>query len=147
MTKWILVLFSVTALWAANPDPKVEKEVLAAMEAYKQALLKRDATAMAKLLADNLTYTHSSNLHQDKAAVLAALKGNSFQEAIDYKDLKVRSYGNTAVVTGDQDFKNNVAGVVSMSHLNVTLVFVKGPQGWQMVARQATKYPDAPAGK
>jgi ketosteroid isomerase-like protein len=147
MTKWILVLFSVTALWAANPDPKTEKEVLAAMEAYKQALLKRDATALAKVLGDDLTYTHSSNLHQDKAAVLASLKGNSFQEAIDFKDLKVRVYGNTAVVVGDEDFKNNVSGVVSVAHLNVTHVFVKGPQGWLMVARQATKYPDPAAGK
>ena len=63
------VKFELKAQVQLTPDEaalvskyKVEKEVLAAMEAYKQALLKRDATAMAKLLADDLTYTHSSNL-------------------------------------------------------------------------------------
>ena len=148
MTKWILLLLSATVLPAATPDAKTEKEVLAAMEAYKQGLLKRDAAALSKVLSDDLTYTHSNNLHQDKAAVVEALKGESFPVAIDFKDLKVRVYGNTAVVVGDVDYHNSTAGVVSVARLNVTHVLVKGPTGWQMVARQATRYPDAaPAGK
>ena len=88
MKKWILFLVSATILSAANPDAKTEKEIMAAMEAYKQALLKRDAAALSKVLGDDLIYTHSSNLHQDKAAVLESIKGNSFQEEIDFKDLK-----------------------------------------------------------
>jgi hypothetical protein len=80
--------------------------------------------------------------------VLESLKGTSFQEAIDYKDLKVRQYGNTAVVTGDVDFRNNTAGVIAISKLYISFVLVKGPQGWQIVDRQATKYPDpSPAAK
>jgi ketosteroid isomerase-like protein len=142
MTKWMLVLLSAAVLSAASPDPKTEKEVLAAMEAYKQALIKRDAAALSKVLSDDLTYTHSSNLHQDKAAVLASLNGNTVAEAIDFKDLKIRVYGNTAVVNGDIDFRNNAAGKVSVSKLHVLHVLVKGPQGWQLVARQATRYPE-----
>jgi hypothetical protein len=35
-----------------------------------------------------------------------------------------------------------------VNHLNVLHVLVKGPHGWQLVARQAVKYPEAaPAGK
>ena len=148
MMKWILFLFSASILRAANPDTKTEKEVLAAMEVYKQAMIKKDATALSRVLSDDLTYTHSSNQHQDKAAVLESLKGNAAVEAIDFKNLKVRVYGNTAVVTGDVDFRNNTAGVVTVSRLNVLHVLVKGPQGWQLVARQATRYPDpTPAGK
>ena len=142
MTKWMLVLLSAAVLSAASPDPKTEKEVLAAMEAYKQALIKKDAAALSKILSDDLTYTHSSNLHQDKAAVLASLNGNTVAEAIDFKDLKIRVYGNTAVVSGDVDFRNNAAGKVSVSKLHVLHVLVKGPQGWQLVARQATRYPE-----
>jgi ketosteroid isomerase-like protein len=148
MAKWMLLLLSATILSAAKPDPKTEKEVLAALDAYKQALIKRDAVALSKVLGDDLTYTHSSNLHQDKAAVLASVKGDTFPEAIDFKNLKVEVYGNTAVVTGDVDFHNNTAGVVSVAKLYITHVLVKGPHGWQLVARQATRYPDpAPAGK
>src|SRR4051794_19423093 len=148
MTKWLLVLLSATVLSAATPDAKTEKEVLAAMEAYKQAMMKKDAAALSRVLSDDLTYTHSSNQHQDKAAVLASLNGNSVVEGMDFKDLKVRVYGNTALVKGDVDFRSNAAGVVTVSKLNVLHVLVKGPQGWQLVARQATRYPDPPpAGK
>ncbi len=143
MTKSILLLLSATVLFAATPDAKTEKEIMAAMEAYKQGLLKRDAAALSKVLSDDLVYTHSSNLHQNKSEVIAALKGDSYQDAIDFKDLKVRVYGSTATVIGDIDFHNIANGVKTVSKLNVLQVFVKGPQGWQMVARQATKYPDA----
>ena len=147
MTKWILFLLSTTILSAAKPDPKTEREVLAALDAYKQALIKKDAAALSKVLSDDLTYSHSSNLHQDKAAVIESLKGPASAEAIDFKDPKVRLYGNTAIIKCDVDFRNNTAGAVSVAKLNVLHVFVKGPQGWQLVARQATRYPETAAGK
>jgi len=148
MAKWILFLLSAAMLPAANPDPKTEKDVLAALDVYKQAMMKKDATALSRILSDDLTYTHSSNQHQDKAAVIESLKGKAVVESIDFKNLQVRVYGNTALVTGDADFRSNTAGVVTVSKLNVLHVFVKGPQGWQLVARQATRYPEpAPAGK
>ena len=148
MTKSILLLLSSAVLFAATPDSKAEQEVMAAMEAYKQGLLKRDAATLSKVLSDDLVYTHSSNLHQDRAALIESLKGSAVTEDIDFKDLKVRVYGNTAVVVGDVDFHMNTGGTQSVNHLNVLHVLVKGAQGWQLVARQAVKYPDtAPAGK
>src|ERR1700691_4948314 len=98
MNKWILLLASAPVLWAASPDAKTEKEIMAAMNAYKQALIKKDAAVLAKVVSDDLVYTHSSNLHQDKAALIESLKGPSVTEDIDFKDLKVHVYGNTAVV-------------------------------------------------
>ena len=147
MTKWGVLLFSAAMLSAASPDAKTEKEVLAALDAYKQAMMKKDAAALDKILSEELAYTRSSNLHQDKAAVLASLKQNTVVEAIDFKDQKVHVFGNTALVKGDVDFRNNAGGVVTVSKLNVLHVFVKGPHGWQMVARQATRYPEPGAGK
>ncbi len=147
MTKWMLCLLSATILSAANPDPKTEKEILATMDAYKQALMKKDAAALSRILSDDLVYTHSSNLHENKTAVLESLKGNTVVEAIDFKDLKVRVYGNSAVVVGDVDFRNNAGNGATVSKLNVLHVLVKGPQGWQLVARQATRYPEPAAGK
>jgi ketosteroid isomerase-like protein len=135
MTKWIVLLFSAAVLVAAEP----EKEVMATMEAYKQATMKKDVAAMSRILADDLTYTHSSNLHQDKAAVLAALKNSkTVVDSMDFKDLKIRIYGQSAVVTCDIESKSNG----TLSRLHVLHVLVKGPQGWQIVARQATRPPE-----
>ena len=141
MKKWILLLTSATFLFAATPDPKTEKEVLAALDAYKQAMMKKDIAALNRVLSDDLTYTHSSNLHEDKAAVIESAKGKTIVEGIDFKDLKVRVYGNTAIVKGDVDFRNNANGTVTVSKLNVLHVLVKGPQGWQLVARQGNALP------
>jgi ketosteroid isomerase-like protein len=148
MMKWIPLLAAATVLPAATPDAKTEKEIMAAMNVYRQAIIRKDNAALAKVLGDDLIYTHSSNLHQDKAALIESLKGNAITEAIDFKDLQVRVYGNTAVVVGDVDFHMNTGGVQSVNHLNVLHVLVKGSEGWQLVARQAVKYPEAaPAGK
>lgn len=149
MTKWILILASAAVLSAATPDAKTEKEVLAALDAYKQAMIKKDPAVLAKVLSDDLAYTHSSNTHEDKAAVIASLKGPNSAQQIDFKNPKVTVYGNTAIVKGDVDFHNINAGVATVAKLNVLHVLVKGPQGWQLVARQATRYPEpaATAGK
>jgi len=79
----MLCLLSVTILPAATPDPKTEKEIMATMEAYKQALMKKDAAALSRILSDDLVYTHSSNLHENKTAVLDSLKSNTVVEGID----------------------------------------------------------------
>jgi ketosteroid isomerase-like protein len=140
--KWTLFVLTAALLHGAAPDAKTEKEVLAALDTYKQALLKKDAAALAKILGDDLTYTHSSNKHENKADVIESLKNGTIYEAIEFKDPKVRVYGNTALVKTDADFHNHTAGATTVIKLNILHVFVKGPQGWQLVARQATRYPD-----
>jgi ketosteroid isomerase-like protein len=147
MKKLLLCLLPTAILVAATPDPQTEKEVLSVMETYRQALIRKDASALAPLLSDDLTYTHSSNLHQDKAAVLAAQNGKSLVEAMDFKNLKVRLYGNTAIVTCDLDSRSNNGGAVTATHLHVLHVLVKASAGWQLVARQATRYPEPAAGE
>jgi ketosteroid isomerase-like protein len=144
MLKLLPFLLFATLLSAAT---QAETEVLSTMEAYKQAIMHKDAAALSRILSDDLTYTHSSNLHQDKAAVLESLKGKSVVEAMDFKDLKIRVYGNTAVVTTDIESRGNNSGVVSSTRLHVLHVLVKGPQGWQLVARQATRFPEPAAKK
>ncbi len=66
MTKWILLLAAATVLPAATPDAKTEKDIMVALNVYKQAIIKKDAGALQKVLSDDLVYTHSSNAHQDR---------------------------------------------------------------------------------
>jgi len=139
MPKLLSMLLLPILLLAATPA----EEVLSTMEAYKQAIMHKDAAVLSKILSDDLTYTHSSNLHQDKAAVLESLKGKSVVEAMDFKNLTVRVYGNTAVVDTDVESRGNNSGVVSTTRLHVLTVLVKGPHGWQLVARQATRDPES----
>ena len=129
MTKWIFILATAAVLTAATPDAKTEKEVMAALDAYKQGLLKKDAAALKKVLGDDLAYSHSSNTHEDKAAVLKSLSGNSTTESIDFKTMKINVYGNTATVKGDVDFRNNAGGNVTISQAKRAARFCEGTAG------------------
>ena len=67
MIKWFYILLPLAVLSAAGTDSKAEREVLTAMDAWKQATMKKDRVALEKLLHNDLTYTHSSGMNQTKA--------------------------------------------------------------------------------
>jgi ketosteroid isomerase-like protein len=142
MKKWMWLLISASVLSAAGSESKGEKEVLAAMDAWKQATMKKDRAALEKLLHPDLSYTHSSAKNETKADVIKAVTtGNSTVEAVDFINNTVRVYGNTALVKGKVDIKNNVDGKSTIANLDILHVWLKGPQGWQLVARQAVRLP------
>ena len=131
------ILFFTLILAAAPATSKDDKEVLAAMDAYKEAMIHKDGAALDKLLSDDLTYTHSGGQHETKADVIKSITtGKTIIEALDFSDTNVRLYGNVALVKGKVDLWHSKTNIV---HMNVLHVWVKGPQGWQMVARQATR--------
>jgi ketosteroid isomerase-like protein len=143
--KLLLTLFCCAgALVAADATPKSEKEVLAAMEAWKKATMTKDKAALEKLLHEDLSYTHSNALNESKADVIRVVTtGKSKTEAIEFLETTVRVYGNTALVKGKVDITNNVDGKSTANHLNVLHVWVKGSGGWQLVGRQAVRLPAA----
>jgi len=142
MNKLTWALLGAVVLSAAPPDSKGEKEVLAAMEAWKRATMKKDGAALEKLLHPDLSYSHSSTKNETKAEVLKVVTtGPATVEAINYSDTTVRVYGNTALVKGKVDITNNAAGKSTTAKLDILHVWVKGSHGWQMVARQATRLP------
>lgn len=140
MLKWFCILLSVAALSASDAGSKADKEVLAAMNAWKQATMKKDRVALDQLLHNDLTYTHSSGMNQTKAEVLeSVVNGKATVEGIEFTGNTVRVYGNVALVKGKVDIVNNTDGKSTPSHLDILHVWLKGPKGWQMVARQAIR--------
>ena len=132
------------ALLAADVLPNAEKEVLAAMEAWKKATMTKDKAALEKLLHDDLTYTHSNAHNESKADVIKAVTtGKASVESIVFSDTTVRVYGNTALVKGKVDITNSVDGKSTPNYLNILHVWLKGPHGWQLVGRQAVRLPAA----
>ncbi len=140
MKTWIGILCGAVVLAAADTGSKDHKDVLAAMDAWKQATMKKDRGALERLLHENLTYTHSNAHNESKADVLqSVIGGKTTVEAIDFADTTVRVFGNTALVKGKVDIRNNADGKSTTANLNILHVWVKGSKGWQMVARQATR--------
>ena len=142
MKSLILILLSAAILTPAGTDAKAEKEVLATMEAWKQAAIHKDRAALEKLYHPDLIYAHSGGLQENKEQAIKHMtdpKGTVY-ENIDFAGTTVRVYGNMALVTGKVIIHERAAdGKKSDVSLLVLHNFLKGPQGWQMIGRQATR--------
>jgi ketosteroid isomerase-like protein len=116
-----------------------EKEVLAAVDAWKQAALKGDAAALGNLYHDDLAYTHSNAMTQTKAVAIASeTNPTGIYKGIEMRNLDIHVYGDTAILEYKLDL-THFAG--DTAHLHEIMVWLKSPHGWQLLARHATKLP------
>jgi ketosteroid isomerase-like protein len=140
MTTFIVTLLFATSSYAAVPTAAEEKEVLGAMNVLAEAVAKRDVAALQRLLHDELVYSHSDTRAQTKADLLKEAQENRGPGGVALAEPKVHIYGNTAIIRG----RVGSAKGVQPNSPHAVAVFVKGSQGWQIVARTATR-PLAPA--
>jgi len=120
-----------------------EKEVLAALDGLKQAMLKKDRAALEKIFHADPTYGHSSATVENKLQAIAHIVDGLGWEAIELADTTVRLQGKVAIVNSNADFhQRNKDKPTTIAKLLILTVWVKGPQGWQLIARQAVRRPD-----
>ena len=156
MKKWIVALLSAAIMSGASPTPAEEKEVMAAIDRWIQATVHQDIAGLQKVLHDELWYSHSAATFQTKAEVIKDIQENRGPVGIELSDVRVRIYGNMAHVKSMSIIRNRPRdpsqaaanpgnasaagrGNAGPSPLLVVHVLVKGPQGWQLVSRQATR--------
>jgi ketosteroid isomerase-like protein len=134
----VLLVPSVSA--APPSDPVAEKEVMAAMETWRQAIMKKDGAALARLYHEDLRYGHSSGLVEDKkTAVNHIVTTKVDYAAVDLVETKISVQGNFALVNGRVNYKQVTDGKTNDIRLHVLHVWVRTPQGWQMIGRQSTR--------
>ena len=131
-----LLFFFLTSLLAADPADSVRE----ASAGWLRAALKQDKAALERLLANDLSYTHSSGrLTQTKAEYIATVTGKSpTYDSLENSDLQVRVYDNVAVVTGHISVK-----LVGREPFRVRALqfFVHRDAGWQLAAFQSERLP------
>ena len=137
MKKVLTLILFAGLTFAASTNDMSEKDVLAAMDAFRKATIARDGAVLKKLLADDLTYTHSAGQEQTKAQYIESIvSGKSVTEALEFTGMTVRTYGDIALVKGRVDLSHSKTNVV---HMNILHVWRHSPSGWQLIARQATR--------
>ena len=118
-------------------------EIIALENRRIEAMIKQDTQALDEILADDLSYTHSTARVETKAEFISSLSsGRTKYQSIERDDVKVRQYGNTAVVTGRAKFHVNANGQDIKFQVRFTDVYAKRDDVWRMVAWQSTKLPD-----
>ena len=107
------------------------------------AQTKNDMEALTTLLADDLVYVHSSAKADGKSEFIDSMRsGRTKYESIEPSDVKVRVYGNTAIVNGLAKLTVATNGQSNSFSLRYTDVWVMRDNKWQMVSWQSTRVPE-----
>ena len=131
---------SALPLTSVSAQQKVEKDITAVMETMAEATVKKDLATLEKVFHDNLIYGHGSGSAQTRTERVKSIAGPGFTQYIKFSDTIIQVYGDVALFRGTVDKREGGSeGLHSPRHINVLWVLVKGPQGWQIVARQVTE--------
>jgi ketosteroid isomerase-like protein len=124
---------------------ETKAEILALDQAWRKAILAKDAAALDKMLADDLVYGHATGIVDTKATYIAKVKsGKQLYQTLEQKKVTVNLYGASALthswmhVTGiNQDGKFD--DKVMLIH-----VWVKQNGTWRLAGHQTTKVATIP---
>ena len=105
------------------------------------AAKKGDATVFEKHLADNYIRIGDDGQMLNKAETVDVYKSGRIKwDTIDLKNRKVRMFGNTAIVTREDNVKGHIGSNEISGTYRRTIVYVKMKNGqWQDVTFQSTK--------
>ncbi len=119
-----------------------EQEVIQVENRRFQAMMDADTDALESILADELTYTHTSAALDTKESFIQRLASGMLKyESVAPSNMQVRNYGDTAVVTGNAEVQvSNSSNRTSFS-IRFTDVLVQRDGRWQVVAWQSTRLP------
>lgn len=102
--------------------------------------LKGDAKALGALLADDWILTHSDGRVQYKADYLQELATRTrTNSVIENADVKLRTYGGTAVVTGTSIQSGTSDGKPWQGKFRFTRVWVQMQGKWTMVSSHSSR--------
>lgn len=120
-------------------------EALAAEDARYAAQTGNDFAAMEKLFGEDLVYIHSSSAVDDKASYIDSMRsGTVIYRVMNRSDVKVRTYGCIAILTGKADYEVTVRGDEFPVSLAFHTVWAKRDRGLEFISWQATRIPPKP---
>ena len=136
--KLVPLLILCTASVFADDASEVKK----ADQQWADAILRRDAAALNRILADDLRYVHGNASVQNKKEFLDALKsGDLAYHTFDFQEVDVRVFGDTAVVMSKPRMSITMNGQEQKFEARFLRVYVKRQGTWQLLAHQATRLP------
>jgi ketosteroid isomerase-like protein len=103
------------------------------------AVVKGDVAMLEGLTSDDYILINANGKVSDRATTMSDIKTGVIKlTANEVSDLKVRVYGDTAVVTGKSSAKGTIGGRELKGPVMFTRVYVKKNGKWQSVSFQQT---------
>lgn len=138
--KLLLSLLSVCVSFVLSAQSPDEKEVIAAVETLRQAMVDGNKSMLEGIAADELSYGHSSGVVEDKDTFVENIaSGKSDFVSIDISDQTITLAGTNAIVRHKLSGTTNNNGTAGALNLSVLLVWQKQKGKWKLLARQAVR--------
>ena len=119
----------------------MQEEILKMEKDFEQAVIKNDADAVARFLHDDWIIIDPDGGIVDKERFLAVIRSGALtHEVMKSEDVKVRIYGDTAVVTALTVTTGAYNGQSFTTRERATDVLVKTAGQWQTVSSQLTRF-------
>lgn len=136
MSYAVILALSLALLGSPQANKEtVEQHLIRLKHEMGQAYVVRDIAALERLYADDYTVTDSEGNTTNKTQEIDRLRtGKSTYESTSYEDVKVRVYGDTAIVAGRGTVKGRNADGPFHTEYHSTNVFVKQKGVWRAVA-------------
>ena len=140
----VTTLAAACAALSARPPARPEEAVVRAVEQRRfEAMTSGDLRALDTLLADDLTYTHTTGKVDTKASLLEDLRaGRLVYDSIAPAETHVHVFGNAATVAGMARMKVRANGEARRFGIRFTETYVNRRGRWQLVAWQSTRLPE-----
>lgn len=122
-----------------SQDTSAQQAIRQVERDRRDAMLRGDAQALSRLLADDYIGTGAHGRVRTKAQVLADYSSGAVKyESITEDDVTVRVYGTAAVVTGRTRSKGKESGKNVDAEHRFTRVWIQERGRWLLVASQSS---------
>lgn len=128
--------FAQTAVKTPDQSNGVEQTVLKLTQEWLAAEERHDRAALDGIIADDFLGTGPGGNTVSKGDIIPRDGTRAGGLSVSGQDIKVRVFGNAAVVIG-----RGVAKTQEKGELRFTVVFVKREDRWQMVAGHLSRVP------
>jgi len=150
-TALILAFASMSsAAWSAESRPKVASEIETLERAWSTAFLNHDTATIARILADDfvgidgrgVVSDKSHEIEEAKAPAAGSPPGAYVIVSETLSDVRVRSYGDAAVLTAINTARISDQGEEEVVRYRRTTVYVRRSGKWQCVSFHGSRILD-----
>jgi ketosteroid isomerase-like protein len=130
---------------AGNTGSGAEQELLALETAWDDAVAAKDQAKLEEIVDDDFIVNSANGSVANKSQMIASIMAPELTiEPFKTEDVRVRVYGNTAVLSGWFAQRGTYKGEAFEGASRYTDVYVKRGGKWRAVLAHATKLPRKP---
>ena len=119
----------------------MQDQILRIEKEFSQAIMTNDAEAVGRFLADDWIIIDPDGGIIERARFLAVIQSGALtHEMMESDDMRVRIYGNTAIVTALTTTKGRYNGHAFTTQERATDVFVQENGRWQCALSHLTRF-------